>query len=275
MSRKNEAYMPPELVQRVLDHAPPDVMLIGGQALAYWMQVYDVGMPADSGAPAISRDVDLFTPNAANSGPLRQFARALRGRAEISHARSLSALIGSAVAPAEDGRVYNVDLLHSVVGLQRDRLEANAVVVSLPGTGKVLRVMHPLDVLQSRNANLHTLIEKQDETGRLQLRLAIEVARAYLEEQIEAIAQGNEGSEPVRRRAILDLIGTVSDMSAKDAARKNAERYGIHLADAIPAWRIESDTFWKKQWPRLRERMSPEYADRCEQRARRNSAPRS
>ena len=266
--------MPPELVQRVLDQAPPEVMLIGGQALAYWMEVFGIGMPEDSRAPAISRDVDLFTPNPGDGRPLEQFARALRGRSVIRDVRSLSALIGSAVAPAPDGRVYNVDLLHSVVGLQRDRIEANAVSVSLPGTGKVLRVLHPLDVLQSRNANLHMLVEKQDEVGRLQLRLAIEVARAYLEERIDAIAQDGKNSGHARQRAALDLIGIVSDISTRDAARKNAERYGICLADAIPAWRIESDTFWKKQWPHLRARMSPEYADRCEAWAGRSSEPR-
>lgn len=37
MRRESEAYMPPELVQRVLARASLDVMLIGGQALAYWM----------------------------------------------------------------------------------------------------------------------------------------------------------------------------------------------------------------------------------------------
>jgi hypothetical protein len=271
--RENEAYMPAELVRRVLESATPDVMLIGGQALAYWMGFYDIRAPSDS-APAISRDVDFFTHDAANTGPLKLFARAIRGREEVNDIRNLSALIGSAIAPAEEGRIYNVDLLHDVVGLQRDRLEANAVTVPLPGTSAVLRVMHPLDVLQSRNANLHSLPEKQDETGQLQLRLAIEVARAYLEEQIEAIAQDNEATDQQRQRAVFDAIGTVGDYSTEDAARKNAERYGICLADAIPAWRIESDVFWEKQWPRLRERMSPDHAEQCEERANRSSPPR-
>jgi hypothetical protein len=55
--------------------------------------------------------------------------------------------------------------------LKRDRLEANAVTVRLDRTDAVLRIMHPIDMLQSRNANLHSLVEKQDETGQLQLRL--------------------------------------------------------------------------------------------------------
>jgi hypothetical protein len=262
--------MPPELVQRVLESAPPDVVLIGGQALAYWMGYYDIHAPGST-APAISRDVDFFTPNAANTDPLHQFARAIRGRAEVNHISALSALIGSAVAPAEEGRVYNVDLLHDVVGLDRARIEANAVSVPVPGTGVMIRLMHPLDVLQSRNANLHSLTEKQDATGQLQFRLAIEVARVFLEEQIAAIAKDPAATERARDRTIFDTIRTVSDYSTEDAARKNAERYRIFLADAIPAWCIESEIFWEKQWPHLRERMSPNHAELCEERVGRHS----
>lgn len=267
MSQDGEAYMPPGLVRRVLESATADVVLIGGQALAFWMNHYGIRQPASMG-PAISRDVDFFTSNASNSAPLSRFAKAIGGRAIVLDARVISALIGSAVAPADAGRVYNVDLLHQVVGLQRERIEANAVEVPMPGSKVKLRVMHPLDVLQSRNANLHSLAEKRDLTGQQQLRLAIDVARAYLAERIDAIEQ--EGTAGAKGdRAVLDVIRTVNDYSTEDAARKNAERYGIFLADAIPAWRVASASFWKNQWPHLRSRMSPDYADQCEERARR------
>lgn len=274
MSGENEAYMPAEMVKRVLEKATPDVMLIGGQALAYWMGVYEIHMP-DRTAPAISRDVDFFTGDASNARPLTLFAQAIRGRAEVNDIRNLSALIGSAIAQAEeDGRIYNVDLLHDVIGLKRDRVEANAVTVRLPGTDTELRVMHPLDVLQSRNVNLYSLAEKQDDIGQLQFRLAIEVARAHLEDQIEKIASETEVSDKTRQRMVLDLVGIVADYSTEDAAKKNAERYGIHLADAIPAWRIESEAFWHKQWVHLRERMSHDYAEHCEDQAGQNASPK-
>lgn len=251
--REQEAFMPEELVERVLRSAPPGVVLIGGQALAYWMAYYDIDAP-EGGAPAISRDVDFFTPDPENWAPLKAFARAIHGRAEKRDIRALSALIGSAVAPTGDGRLYIVDLLHDVIGLDREHVTANAVPVFVPGTDIELRVMHPLDVLQSRNANLHSLAEKQDNAGKLQLRLSIDVARAFLEQQMESAAWDD----------YVDAIRTVGQYAKEDAARKNAERYGIHLADAIPAWLIDLDVFWEKQWPHLRERMSPEHAEKCE-----------
>ena len=233
---------------------------------------YAVHAPKGS-APAISRDVDFFTFDAANIEPLKRFAAAIRGRAEVQEPRSLSALVGSAVAPAEEGRIYNVDLLHKVVGLQRESIEANAVSVPVPDTEIMIRVMHPLDVLQSRNANLHSLVEKQDDAGQLQFRLSIDVARAYLEEQIDGIMQDADMAEADRQRAVFDAIRVVSDYATEDAARKNAERYGIHLADAIPAWRIHLDAFWDKQWPYLKERMSSGYVDKCEEWRERSLEP--
>ena len=262
MGRAEEAFMPADMVRRVLAAAGTDVVLVGGQALAFWMDRYGIE-PTDTSAPAVTRDVDFFTHDAAQGRSLHAFAKAIGGRPAFATPEAITALVGSAVAPAEPGRVYNVDLLHSVVGLDRRALVGNAVHVALPGLASELRVMHPLDVLQSRNANLHVLAEKRDAVGQMQLRLAIEVARRYLEQTIDGIEASGLAARATER-ATLDAIGSVSDYASEDAAKKNAARYGIHLADAIPAWRIRSATFWSRQWPHVRERMSPAHAARCE-----------
>lgn len=263
MSRPDEAYMPSELVLRVLESAGEDVVLVGGQALAFWMDRYGVRQPGN--LPAVSRDVDFFTRNAANAAPLQAFARAIHGQAKVLPPSAITALIGSAITPAGDGTIYNVDLLHTVVGLSREELERNAVLARISGVGHAVRVMHPLHVLQSRNANLHQLAEKQDDAGKLQFRLAIEVVRRFLELEIGRIEAGQHPSQETLEREVLDTVRPVIDYSAETAAKKNAERYGIFLADALPAWRIRSAAFWDRQWPHLRERMSPAYAAHCEQ----------
>jgi hypothetical protein len=273
LSRESEAYMPLEMVERVLASATQDLVLVGGQALAFWMDRYDIRQPAD--LPAVSRDVDFFTRDAANANPLANFAKAIGGRAEVEDHRSITALIGSAVAPAPEDRVYNVDLLHAVVGLDRESVQENSIEVAVPGGRTKFRVMHPLDVLKSRNANLHLLADKRDAIGQLQLRLAIDVARKFLEGQIDGIGRAKAVSTPDRERAILKFIGVVAEYAKEDAAKKNAKRYGIFLADAIPAWRISSPGFWEKEWPHLRGRMSPAYADQCEAQARPRKKPRS
>ena len=265
MSREYEAFMPPAMIRRVFESASPGVVLVGGQALAFWAGYYNVAEPAGL-APAISRDVDFFTADPANSAPLAAFARAIRGRAHVVEASAITALVGQAIAPAEGGGIYNVDLLHQVVGLDRADIGKHAVEVSLPEGTATIRVMHPVHVLQSRNANLHVLADKRNEIGCKQFTLAIAVARAYLEDRIDAIGQLHGLGERQRERAVLSAVSRVLEYAGDDAARKNAERYGIFLADAIPAWRITSPVFWSKQWQFLRARMSPAYVAECEQR---------
>lgn len=264
MSRSGEAYMPAAMVLRVLQAAGEHEVLVGGQALAFWMDRYDIHQPGE--LPAVSRDVDFFTPDAANMEPLRRFARAIHGQSRILPMSAISALIGSAIAPAGDDGIYNVDLLHAVVGLTREELQRNAVRVHVEGVGHPVRVMHPLHVLQSRNANLHQLVEKQDDLGKLQFRLAIDVARRFLELEVDRVEADVAGGG--KEREILDVMRPVIDYASEAAARKNAERHGIHLADALPAWRIHAPAFWKGQWPHLRQRMSPAYAAACEDRRR-------
>jgi hypothetical protein len=260
---EREAFFPPDLVDRVLRCAGDELVLIGGQALAFWMDRY--GIAHGTRQPAISRDVDFFTADAANSAPLHRFAKAMYGQAQLVDRHTMSALVGSAVAPAEGDLIYNVDLLHAVVGLDREEILANAMDVRMRD-GTRFRVMHPLDVLQSRNANLDRLREKQDHLGQQQFRLAIDVARAWLLAEIESIEAEASLPDEDRERAKFDLLGPVDEYSTQDAAKKNAARYGIHLADAIPAWRIASPVFWSKQWQFLRARMSPAYAAECERR---------
>jgi hypothetical protein len=205
--------MPPDMVRRVLASAGPDVVLVGGQALAFWAGFYDVDQP-EGLDPAVSRDVDFFTPNPANAAPLAAFARAIGGRTHVMPRAALTSLVGQAVAPAPDDRSYNVDLIHRVVGLDHDEIERHAV----------------------------------------------------LEDRIAEIEALHGLSERQRERQVLSAVHRVLEWTEEDAARKNAERHGVHLADAIPAWRIASPAFWTDQWPHLRARMSPAYAADCERR---------
>jgi hypothetical protein len=248
--------MPPELVERIFNNAGDDVILVGGQALKFWMDVFDVRQPAL--LAVVTRDVDFFSPSPADTGSVVRFALAIRGKYAISK-NHLSALVGMAYVELDDHSVANVDVLHTVIGIERDRLQQRAVEVE-DKHGKSMRVMHPLDVLVSRNVNLHVLAEKQTPTGHQQLKLAIEVARCFLESRADGIPSA-------ANRELLDTFRPVMELARGGAAKKNATRYGIHVADAYPAYRVPPDScFWEKQWPYLRKAMSEDYADYCEDR---------
>ena len=55
-----------------------------------------------------------------------------------------------------DGTVKQVDFLSGVAGLTTKDLVRRAVLVAVPEIGE-LRVIHPVDVLDSRVQNLHLL----------------------------------------------------------------------------------------------------------------------
>ena len=93
-----ETHMPADMVRRVLEAAPASVILVGGQALAYWIDYYRIPL-ADGEAPAITRDVDFFTPNAAHSSPLKLFARAIGGKAHVLEPRAVTALTLRTASP--------------------------------------------------------------------------------------------------------------------------------------------------------------------------------
>ena len=91
-----------------------DAVLIGGQALAFWVAYFDLRLPVGPRA-YISGDADFL-------GVLRHvetFAGALGGRAEYPSKRQISALHGAVTKATPDGPKILVDVLRSVVGPER------------------------------------------------------------------------------------------------------------------------------------------------------------
>lgn len=252
VKRLADAVTPPALLRKVLQAAAGDI-LVGGQALAFWMLRFGLRVP--EGVVAVTADVDFLTHSAAAVESVRRYARALEGDVFLPNEGALTALVGQAYLSISDAEKVNVDVLWSVLGFAPGEVEKRAPTVTLAGTG--FRVMHPLHVLRSRLVNLHKLVEKQQGAGAMQLCLAIEVGREFLREQarmqsVERLASG--------RSPLLPLISEVSQMALQDAGRKVADRYGLHVADAIDPVLIPAGPFWTKRWPDLKGLMSPAYA---------------
>jgi hypothetical protein len=194
-----------------------DLIVVGGQALAYWMDHYSVSMPANFSY--VSHDLDLLARSAAASDDVRRIARAIGGRSVLPQRRAaLTALVGQAVKEISAEEFYNVDVLHTVYGAEGD-IRGRAVEVEAR-EGLRFRVMHPLDVLKSRLDNLYGLREKQNDLGHAQLAAAIEVARAFLRD-----------AEAGRPR--LRYLKVIRKLARSDAGKKVAARYGIRVADLL------------------------------------------
>src|SRR5262249_6197850 len=104
---KREAVIPEHVVERLLQAAGTELILVGGQALKVWMDRYGVSLPAS--LSYVSRDVDFLAESAAAADAVRRLARALGGHATFPKRRAaLTALVGQAMKDVSVDEVFNV-----------------------------------------------------------------------------------------------------------------------------------------------------------------------
>jgi len=166
----------------------------------------------------------------------------------------MTSLVGQAFLLLPDDEYINVDVLWRLVGLTAEQVRSRAVTAERVDVS--FRVMHELHVLRSRLINLHELKEKQNEKGQLQLRLAIDVAREFLRAEATkySIEETGAGRSPLQA-----FFKEITKLARDDAGQNVAQRYGIHVADAIDPLLIPAGPFWDRQWPQLAGLMSPGY----------------
>jgi hypothetical protein len=171
-----EVALTPAEITQILIVCGTRALLIGGQSLAFWAlrhQVRPVGVLSES----ITMDVDFVAP-ATVAVLLKE---RLGGQWKL-HAATLDDMGGQtakvyAVVPGNG--LKQIDFLSGIVGLDTQAASDRAVEVEYD-PGVWVRVLHPLDVLESRLQNLRQLPSKRNEVGVAQARLAVEVVRAFL-----------------------------------------------------------------------------------------------
>lgn len=255
VTRKKEAVTPPELVGDLIRAAGEEMVLVGGQALGFWLQRFDLVLPA--GLPAISSDTDFLARSAADRDAVQRFARILGGSTFYPNERALTALVGQAYLDINDEEFLNVDVLFQVFGIDADAVRERAVRAEMDG--QAVRVMHPLHVLRSRLANLYKLAQKQNPKGVMQLSMAIDMAREFVRAEARKSAPAAIASG---RSRVQDFVSEIERMALDDAGRKVARRFRLRVADAIDPSLIPPGPFWERRWPALKALMSPAYAAR-------------
>jgi hypothetical protein len=245
LTGETEVRVPPDLLERILKLAGTDMILVGGQALAFWAAYYHTPAPTI----AITKDVDLLGTKA----DVERLARGLGARAVFPQKQDITLLMGQVLKDLPGGNYVNIDVMFRVYGdITTQAIVSRAVLAENPA-GR-FRVMHPLDVLQGRLENLHGLSAKQDEHGVAQLRLAIDVVRKFVD---DIASQEATGAASSRRPVALRHLGRIETLALSDAGRKVAKRYGVHVADAIdPAPVGHIQPFVTKKLPQLLKLMS-------------------
>lgn len=234
--RGTEAPLTPGDVRKILKVCSPRGLLVGGQALAFWADYLQVNRPPDL-VSGVTADADFI----GDSALAKDLARKLGWRIWLPTLDDATPQTGKVTHRSRSGAVKQVDFLSGVVGLTTKDLVRRAVHMEVPGIGQ-LRVIHPIDVLDSRIQNLHLLPEKRTGAGIAQARLAVDVARAFIRREV-----GTRGE-----RAGLKLLERVAEIAAEIAAVRVFLLYGIDPLQAVPIEDFRTTSALHKQrWPQI------------------------
>lgn len=238
-----QAVISQDLLDRVLAIAGTQTILVGGQALAFWASYYRIDEPI----AAISKDADFL----GSRNDVDRFAAGLNGVVRLPDRRLKTAPIGRVEVAISDMEYVHIDVLLEVFGDISQKAIRERSYAATIGT-QTFKVMHPLDVLQGRLENVYGIKEKQDEHGIEQLRLAIQVVRAFV------LAEASSDRTGANRSVILKHLNRIERMMLSDAGRKIAKRFSVHVADAMEFPGLTSHSgFMAKKLPQIVACMSP------------------
>lgn len=228
-----------EEIDQILQSCNGRALLVGGQALAFWAQHYEV-KPLGVLAAYITSDAD-FVGTAQVARDLWQALRAHGWKYWQPSAKDPTPQTAKLSKTVEGQGIKQVDFLDGVIGLKTESIRRRAVVLNL-ADGTRLWLLHPLDVLESRLQNLARLPFKRTSQGAAQAQLALEVVRCYLEEALR--------EKPPSR--LLDAIERVAHMAQQAALAGVLHDHDLDLLSVVPVDRVPRKDFRTRRWPQLR-----------------------
>jgi hypothetical protein len=217
-------------VDQLIASLDPTMILVGGQALAFWMDWYGMKVRRQQ----ISSDGDVL----GNLKAARELARQLKATIQQVPNSAMTSLVAQVRIPRPGGKVANIDVLHklfTVSGLKKsteftNRVIARSVQVQW-GEGIVFRVMHPLDLLESRVHNAAGLLEDKGPHVLTQARWAIKVAKAAVLKMAKDAALSQHAQVPGKR--VGAAIKSIYGLAHSRAGRRLRTQHGIEVLDAI------------------------------------------
>lgn len=224
--------MPDEDIARLLRHAG-EAVLVGGQALAFWISYYRAPM-RDAPGPVVTRDAGFL----GDRDDAARLAKAIGGTVE--YPRHMSILAGVVKKRLGAGAGYEVDVLRTLNGLAAEAVRKRAKTVTDESRGATYKVMAPVDCLVSRLENIRTIAAKRTDMDLWQARMAVHVARSQME---DLLAQDEE-KQAIRAATQVFQAGT------HPMGLHAFRRHAIDVLDAVPVGNFTSGDFVEQQCAR-------------------------
>jgi hypothetical protein len=254
-----EAELTSDEIERILRVCGPRALLVGGQALATWAVYYGI-QPVGELSRAVTMDADFIGTSNIAQALQRSLGQPWKLRkATFDDAGEQVAKVYATVP--EEG-VKQVDFLSGIVGLDTKDVRKRASEITLKD-GITVQLLHPLDVLESRLRNLDALPSKRNAIGVAQVRLAVSVVRAFIENHMDT------GGDP---RTVRQAVKRVEKLALDTRLSQVAFSYDIDVLAAIPVRRIAYPRFHEQQWPRVLTRLERKREKFVASQARRETA---
>ena len=171
-----------------LERIADSVVLVGGQAVNFWAELYASRVPAiNRAAPFTSKDIDFC----GDVRAVRLCADRLGGTSRIATIDDHTPNTGVVTFLDDDGVKRTIDFLDSPLGLRAEevqRLAIPAEILDARGkpSGPLFRIMHPVQVMESRVHNAMALPGYDSPAALKQLRLSVICAREFIRDVIDS-----------------------------------------------------------------------------------------
>jgi hypothetical protein len=259
--------LPPEEVRRILRDLKPlseqrHIILVGGQAVAFWAAFFELEKAAKEEKLFTSKDIDFE--GAARS--VRKAGELLRGEVRLATIDDHTPNTGVVLFKDSDGEERTADFLSAPYGLDaRDvRDSALKVMVSDPDGAEQVPVwiMHPERCMESRVYNVVGL-KQSGQIAMDQLKRSVVCAREFSRQILDDTDLG----EAERIRAVLRLNERIYKKCLHDRSFRAV--YLDHGVDPFEAVLVDGrlpDNFLEKRHPQM--------VDQLEERRKRSRVQR-
>jgi hypothetical protein len=228
-------------IRQILENGSEDAVLVGGQALALWSQVYELTTPTELSS-GISADMDFI----GSVRAAKALGRALNSgggtwklhQVDSDDFTPQTAKLSLAV---KDEGYKEIDFLWAIVGVDTDQVKNRAVEMTLPGVSRGVKIIHPLDLLASRLHNLAEIPGKRDVQGVAQGTLGIGVARAFISQAHSALEE----------RDVFPFVEEIRRIALNKKLARVYYEYGFDVLSAVRVEMFKDENFQSKRWPQI------------------------
>lgn len=226
-----------------LSEASSEMVLVGGQSVLFWAEIY--GVPTPPGIAALTEDVDFVATSTNAMDVENVIANKYKTSLKIAtmddvspNSAKMSILISGA------GKI-NIDFLRQITGLDTDEVVEDAAIITIDG--HQIKVIPPLLLMKSKISNLGAHLNKRCEEGVGQARMSVDILHRHL---VSWFASNPDSKPPYQQ------FEQIIRFSRSDAALYAFKYYGIDPLAALPVEAMaQDDPFVVKRLPVAREQI--------------------